>query len=269
MATEQDEKRKRSRHRSPGYPGIGLEDAIKRAETLHREDGTVPVAVDVANDHWGYKASSSGGAVAVAALKKFGLLDDEGSGPNRTVWLTERARRIILDSENRDELIREAALSPSIHKALHERYPDRLPSRQVLKRYLLVERRFNERSVDDFINQFIATLQFAGIGDPDTLSENRADKEERQEQPAMAAVEAPPTPSPDLERAPATVPVDSGLRVLALPISRRQEAILHVPSNLDESGWDQMLAVLNAMKPGILSDDDEPDDDDGEVADAT
>ena len=51
----------------------------------------------------------------------------------------------------------------------------------------------------------------------------------------------------------ATVPVDPDLRVFALPISRRQEAILHVPSNLDESGWDQMLAVLNAMKPGILS----------------
>ena len=267
MTTEQAEKRKRPRQRSPNYPGIGLEDAIECAEALYREDKMVAVPVDVANDHWGYKAGSSVGGVVVSALKKFGLLYDEGSGPNRAVRITERARRIILRSENRAELIREAALSPSIHKELRERYPDGLPSRETLKSHLVVERRFNERSVDDFINQFMETLRFAGLGDPDTLSEDRADKEERQEQPAMTAVEAPPAPSL-VERALATVPVDPDLRVFALPISRRQEATLHVPSNLDESGWDQMLAVLNAMKPGILSDDDEPDDDDGELADA-
>ena len=267
MTTEQADKRKRPRHRSPSYPGIGLEDAIERAEALYRKDMMVAVPVNVANDHWDYRAGSSVGGVVVSALKKFGLLDDEGSGPNRAVRITERARRIILRSENRAELIREAALSPSIHKELRERYHDGLPSRETLRSYLVVERRFNERSVDDFINQFMATLQFAGLGDPDTLSEDRADKEERQEQPAMTVVEAPPAPSP-VERALATVPVDPDLRVFALPISRRQEATLHVPSNLDESGWDQMLAVLNAMKPGILSDDDEPDDDDGELADA-
>ena len=43
-------------------------------------------------------------------------------------------------------------------------------------------------------------------------------------------------------------------RLFALPISRKQTAYLRVPSNLTVADWDQILAIINAMKPGILLD---------------
>ena len=255
--TSESEERRRSRHRSPGYPHIGLEDAIKRARALYHEDKMNSVAIDVASVHWGYKAGSSSGLLTVATLKKFGLVEDEGTGANRSIRITERARRIILDSENREELVREAALSPPIHADLHAHYSDGLPSDDGLRRFLLVERRFNERAVNDFIDQFRGTLEFAGILDSDTLSVDGTDKGERQEQPTMASIEAPTAAGPELERALAPVPTaPAGLRVFSLPISRRQQVILHVPLNLDKAGWDQMIAVLTAMKPGILADEE-------------
>jgi hypothetical protein len=257
MATEQTETRPRSRHRSPSYPGIGLADAIERARVLYTEDRMNAAPIDVAYGHWGYKSRSSVGSITIAALKKFGLLDDEGSGAQRMVRLTEPARRIVLGSEDRAELIRVAALSPTIHAELWERHSDGLPSRDNLRRYLIIERGFNERAVDDFIDQFLATLEFAGLLPGDTMSASTTDTP-----PSEDAVTSPPTTSappltPELEQQLATVPVGIGVRVFALPISRKQQALLHVPANLDERGWEQMIAVLNAMKPGILSNDDE------------
>ena len=76
----------------------------------------------------------------------------------------------------------------------------------------------------------------------------------------MTTSHAEPRP---LSAAPATLPVlpADGLRAFALPISRNQEATLYVPKSLDERGWDRMMRVLDAMKEGILSDED---DDPGE-----
>ncbi len=34
------------------------------------------------------------------------------------------------------------------------------------------------------------------------------------------------------------------------------EAILQVPGSMSDADWTQMMAVLTAMKPGIVTDDD-------------
>lgn len=273
MTTEATEGRRPARHRSPSYPGIGLADAIERARAIYLKERMNTTPVDVINLHWGYRKDSSNGGVVTSALIKFGLLADQGTGANRAVHLTEVARRIILGSEDRSSLIREAALAPAIHRELWDRYSEGLPSRETLRRYLLVERNFNERVIDDFIDQFTGTLEFAGVLGGDSISEQGDDIDEPETHQMTATAttaerrpfggEASRSTTADQnERGLATVPVGPGLNVFVLPISRRQQAFLHVPADLDERGWDQMLSVLNAMKPGILADDGEDEDED-------
>lgn len=88
----------RSTHRSPNFPFISLEKAIERARQLHDAEGRHAVRVDVAAKHWGYNLKSSGVLQTVGALRMYGLISVEaGAGLNRTIRLTDRALRVLLD----------------------------------------------------------------------------------------------------------------------------------------------------------------------------
>lgn len=158
---------KRSRTRSPAYPYIALPNALEKAAVLWRVEGRHAAAVNVAMQHWGYKEDSSTGYSCVAALKKFGLVDHEGMGDTRQVKLSDLALTILLDkdpdSDERRDALRTAALGPRIHAELWERYGTELPSDQSLKRYLVLERGFNEAAVDELLEEYKQTMTFAGL----------------------------------------------------------------------------------------------------------
>src|SRR5947209_3318381 len=61
--------------RSPGYPAINLEDAIAKARVLYSHEKKNTTSVEVLSQHWNYRVTSSGAKLAIAALKKFGLLE--------------------------------------------------------------------------------------------------------------------------------------------------------------------------------------------------
>ena len=63
----------------------------------------------------------------------------------------------------------------AIHKELWEKYGPELPSPESMKRYLIVERHFNERVVDDFVKQYIGTLDYAGLRG--TMHQDAGDKD--------------------------------------------------------------------------------------------
>ena len=169
MAVEVDSSpgQKRSRTRSPAYPYIALPNALEKAAVLWQVEGRHAAAVNVAMQHWGYKEDSSTGYSCVAALKKFGLVDHEGMGDTRQVKLSDLALTILLDqdpdSDERRGALRAAALGPRIHTELWERYGTELPSDQSLKRYLVLERGFNEASVDELLDEYKQTMTFAGL----------------------------------------------------------------------------------------------------------
>lgn len=166
MAVELEPKHKRARTRSPSYPYLALPDALEKAATLWRAESRHAVSVSVAMQHWGYKAESSTGFSCIAALKKFALVDEEGVGEHREVKLSNLALTVILDdtdSPERKTALRTAALSPGIHAELWERYGADLPSDQSLKRFLVIEKNFNESSVDEFLAEYRATIAFAEL----------------------------------------------------------------------------------------------------------
>ncbi|HSS47520.1 MAG TPA: hypothetical protein VLX28_01115 [Thermoanaerobaculia bacterium] len=113
--------------------------------------------------HWGYSPNSSAANRTIAALLAMGLLEVG----DRKARLTDRAVRILLDerepSPEREQIIREAALLPRLHRKLWDRYRGEFPSDSTLRLHLITEEGFNEGSVGDFLRVFRETLEFAGV----------------------------------------------------------------------------------------------------------
>ena len=177
--------------RSPSFPFISLPEALERARAFYEKEHRHETEPEVAVRHWGYSPRSSGGNQTLAALRAFGLVEMVGEGKVR---LTERTVRILLDereeSPEREQLLRQAALSPALHSRIWERYKGVLPSDATLRLYLVADEGFNENSVDDFIAELKETLESAGIERaPERLSPS----------PALAAAPAAPPPPPETE----------------------------------------------------------------------
>src|SRR5262245_52956023 len=113
MSDEPNTSVAKTKIRSPAYPGINLEDAITYAEQLYEQEDGRFANVEAVAEHWEMAVKSSSFQVALAALKHFGFLVDEGSKENRRVKLTDLALDIViheLGSANREQAIRDAAL---------------------------------------------------------------------------------------------------------------------------------------------------------------
>jgi hypothetical protein len=158
---------KRKRMRSPAYPYINLETAIKRAREFYEKEQRNAAPLRVAAKHWGYDEKSSGGLQTAAAMISFGLLRDEGTGEKRKVKLTENALRILLDtradSEDRASAIRTVALTPKIHQQLWRKWGNNIPSPENLRHTLMLDWQppFNPAAVDGFIKEYKDTIAFA------------------------------------------------------------------------------------------------------------
>jgi hypothetical protein len=177
---ENDDKRKRTR--SPAYPFINLETAIKRAKEFYDQEQRNSASLKVAVKHWNYEEKSSGGLQTAAALISFGLLKDEGTGDKRKLQLTPNAIRILLDqrpdSGEKAEIIKRTALTPKIHSELWKKWGNTLPSDAEFRHTLLVdwEPPFNEKSVDGFIKEYKDTISFAKLTESDKVSLEDGDK---------------------------------------------------------------------------------------------
>ena len=157
----------KKRQRSPAYPFINLETAIKRSREFYDEEGRNAAPLKVAIKHWGYEEKSSGGLQTAAALISFGLMQDEGTGDSRKLRLTPTALTILLDerpdSESKAQAIKTAALTPKIHQQLWQRWHGSQTSDANMKHLLILELNppFNPNTADTVIKVYRDTIAFA------------------------------------------------------------------------------------------------------------
>ncbi|MEQ8789508.1 MAG: hypothetical protein RIC55_24655 [Pirellulaceae bacterium] len=170
---------KKKRVRSPAYPALNLETAIERAAAIYEHEKRHAAPVAVVAQHWGTTIKNSSGLRGIAALKQFGLIIEEGSGDDRHVRLSGRALDILIpetaNSPEHQQAIRDAALSPKIHKKLWEHYQGHLPSDASLKSHLVRQHEFNDSHVQGFIKQFRETVNFARLNGADEISPQEED----------------------------------------------------------------------------------------------
>lgn len=174
---------KNKRFRSPPYPALPLGKAIERAKELHSKALHHTVPLHVLATAWGFTTKSSSITTVAAALKQYGLLDDEGSGDKRRFRLTDDAVRIVTDpvpnSAKRVEAIKRAALAPKVHAELWGQFGLAGLSGSMdatLQAYLTLDRKdagdapYSSAAAQDIINIYGETIRFAGLAEPDIIS---------------------------------------------------------------------------------------------------
>jgi hypothetical protein len=250
--------------RSPAYPGINLEIALKRAQGLYERDGRSAVAFPIAVSRWGFGAKSSGGLLSVAALKSFGLLEDVERGPRgRIIKLTELAFRILLDkranSPERAALIKQAALKPKMHATLWKKYGAKLPADDNLHHELVFDFKFNENTVDEFIKEYKDTIRFADLTVSDTVSslgEDKIEFDNSDEQPDEVQtmqdqqVTGQQSKIP-LKFDPSARPVGS-----SIPVSKGCVMSVAATGEVTQRGIKKLIDYLNLIKDSFPEQDD-------------
>ena len=190
------------RLKSPPFPAIPLQRAIERADQLYRTERDHLVPMASAAKAWGMSPTSSSPIQTVAALKQYGLVEDEGAGPARKVRLTKDALRVILDkqpqSTERDAAIFRCFLAPKIFAELWSKWGFEMPSDQTIINYLVLERRlagvapFSDAGALELLGNYRSSMGFAlpsAGADAEPDSEASAQKEEpmRTDTPIPAA----------------------------------------------------------------------------------
>jgi hypothetical protein len=234
--------------RSPGFPAINLETAIRRARQLYDREREYPTPVEKIVQHWGYKGMTGPASLSLAALKKFGLMADEGKGTERRGHLTHLAVEIIANPEPqaRSVAIKQAALMPSAHRELWERYGRSLPSDANLRWELVRQRGFTEGGAEDFIREYKQTIAFAQI-EADDLVSGVTDGDDDD---AHAMQDEDPVPSMSPRQT--ELRNSSATSRYPIPIFNGKAVVVEGDFPLSEEDWRQFIAVLGAMKPALV-----------------
>jgi len=103
-------------------------------------------------------------------MRSHGLLDDSRTQKTSgKVILTDLGVRLVADEKavnpDRPQLLKEAALKPTIYANLWEKYGGELPSDELLEYQLKTERGFTETAAKTFIRNFRSSLAYAGVSD--------------------------------------------------------------------------------------------------------
>lgn len=158
------------RTRSPNFPVVGLETALDYTRKVYDKAAhhTVPL-MKVVTQYWSMKEKSSYAQQLIGALRGFGLLDVEGVGDKRQAKVSPAAQKILTKHADSQKLLRAAALAPSIHRVVWEKYGrDGLPPDESMEHFLLHDHDppFNMKTIPQVIAEIRATFQFAKI-EPD------------------------------------------------------------------------------------------------------
>lgn len=262
--TSGDKPASKKRQRSPSYPFINLERAIKLANTLWEKERRHPATIPVVCGHWELSAKSSAGILSVAALKKFGLLIEEGSGEQRTVRLSDFALDVIKFAdvpEDFSKLIKYAALKPDLHLDLWNFH--REASDASIRRYLVFDRKFNEAVVDAVIKEYRDTLAFAKITPSDTFDDTATGSDPEPAAIPMTSAQSPPSVQhrqqpPQLAPVrPAASSMNAALRYLPIPLDIGDAPI---PVGMSEDDFQLLLDTLALWKKKIVRTPEAPEE---------
>ncbi len=187
MTDTADVAERKKRFRSPAYPALDLAKAVERTASLMKVAQHHAAGVPAILPAWGMDSDAGPVWRYLAALIQYGLVTDSGGGKARKFQITDMARRIIQDgdqnSKKRKEALKTAALSPTIHKELWEKFGSAAGlSDSVLKVYLTLDRKeagespYSETAASEVIQAYKSTLEYAGIFDSDSVSTSDVDK---------------------------------------------------------------------------------------------
>lgn len=257
--TNQPTPNAKTRMRSPAYPFFGLGEAIKKARDLWDAQRKGEGHLDSVVHALGYNGRNGASLRAIAALNHFGLTEESGSKDNRRIRLTDLAQDIIhLPDEDEKKLssMKKAALMPTIHQILWERYQSTLPIDAIMKSFLVRDKSYNESATLDVIKNYRESFSLAKLGDlvkpnPGDFEDVDEVKPPMPERSAIAATTAPQRSIPSADQ-PETPLSRVALLSQELPILVDHGQVARIPFPMSEEAFDLLIGTLNLWKKKLV-----------------
>jgi hypothetical protein len=273
------------RMRSPAYPHIGLAEAVEiLAKLVPVADASHALNLSQAAGALELKAESSWLNLRLAALKKFGLIDDlpAGESRERRIRLTNSALTLV--SLPRGKPLHKAvrhftALRPTVYQDLWEKFGPLLPTNAPMREYLVQERQFNPQAVDALLENFRATIEYAGLVEKalsfqelaEAIAADQAKKSDgekrvsplaraRQQMREMAreaevAAAAPLLGASLLDLSPAQLQAlqkkteaEAARRTASIPLDGNEDVVLQLPREMTPQRWQTIIDTLALWK---------------------
>jgi hypothetical protein len=261
MAANTLAKPKRAVHSSGARnaPHIDLETAINKIQELHHKAKRSAIHAKTAAQYLGYSPNASSAQLVLAALKKYGLLTDEGSNENRRVKVSDLAIRIIMDlrdpSPDREALIRKAAVLPKAHQELWQEYGCDLPDDKSLETFFMLEKSYARDAAVNAVRVYRATFTFAGLDQAGILGDVIADDSDGEsgvadQAQAPSATMVGVTPKSDWKEQDAA----GSTRTFSIPLGP-QTFDIRVPRDLTKDDFRSIVETLNLWERQLVTSD--------------
>lgn len=148
-----------ARMRSPNFPALTLEEAMKLAGTLYSKVRKTTVDREVAAKELGYSGLTGRSLKVLGALNQYGLIDNTSKGQCRATELAEQALHGFPEAEKMGAIQR-AARSPALFSAIFDQFGEDVGSEHAIRSFLL-KRGFTDGGVESALQSFLATQQYA------------------------------------------------------------------------------------------------------------
>ena len=211
-----------------------------------------------ATEAWGYNSGSGPVRMKMAALRQFGLLEGK-RGDNRKL---SRAALIFVirnqSSREYQEALRVAAVHPPLFAKARETKPN--ASDNALRQWLLMDENFSDEGASRFVEVFRSTMTLAGLDDSSPISRLEDDEpwdeiEDAPMVPDRSAAQHDPVPAQVLDVPRASV---DHTRVPLRLLGGSLTVTIELPGSMTETAWQQLMTMLNALKPGyVVTEEDE------------
>lgn len=243
------------------YPSISLGDAIERVEKIYRHEGRNAMSSDVAAQHLGYSGLNGASLSVLAAMKKYGLLegraDDIRVSDDAVIIISDRG---LEDQAERADALTRALIADPVFKELHDRFGNRTTEINVSS--FLQKKGFNPTAAKSAAKYYLESVTFVDDEIGDYTISNIEEEEPSSMQPKSLG--APDIPH--AQYAQHTV-LDGNYNEAPLVISGVSNwPIIRIPKKFTAKNWDDMIAILNVMKGGFITENTENNPD--SVADA-
>jgi len=174
---------KAPKERSPSFPFIPLSIAVGRLEAFEQTFGRHPTPANKVGLAWDMKPASSQAAQTVAALKAFGMVEYEGSGPGRMTSITEDGRNYLRAQQSsiKREIAQRFALNPKVIAKYWQDWGQERPMDAVALDELVLKAAFTQSAAETFLRVYDETIAFAGLADSDkeeAADDDTGDKDE-------------------------------------------------------------------------------------------
>jgi hypothetical protein len=152
----------KTKDRSPNFPACTWVEAIDYAKMIWDHEKRHPLSLELAAKHMGYKGLSGASLPAIAALKQYGLLVQEG----KDVRISDDANKILLypvGSPETVDIVNKSAMRPPLFSKVLAKFPDGLPSDANLRARLQHEWKFaSDKAAERFIKVLREAVSVVG-----------------------------------------------------------------------------------------------------------